>query len=299
MNAVNSFDATAKLDKQISDAFPSGKGVTVYDHGFRDALESTVLAMRTYEVEASIIQNVVQTAMDAFSNHVTDDDENGAALQRVVLTDAEAAGRTVSQRSDLHTKTSATGLFFFQELQEKTMLGRPFNKAEVASCFALVMRSDVAVAMQETEVSGLLPDNFVELLNLSFRDFGFTSLVHSAPEATPELTPFNVSVSEPLHLLNRDYHGLHDAPAIELLVQNTFDRLYCAGDQSVNRVWLARHVDPTGSPQAYEWVIHSGLVGVALPDDMFAHFMAQAALRASSADLQSENDVGPAPGQGG
>ena len=159
----------------------------------------------------------------------------------------------------------------------------------------LVVTSDVAMARREIDRGGLLPCNFNAFIQSGFRDFGYTCLAHEKPESSVELAFFNVAASDlsrlPISVMTP-----------ELLVQETFDRLHRAGDQSVNRVWLARQCNPKSSPSGHEWGIHPGLVGVALPDEMFNHFMSEAALRAAPADTDQPDqpdDAEAAPGQGG
>lgn len=284
MHVVASFD---DISKQIKEAFPTGKALSagkaqVYDHGFQDSMESMVLAMRAFRVSPSVVQDVVTTALDALGNNAPYGDD---MLAGDVAVDIARTPRS----THLYIKTSATGVLFFQEMQEKLLVGLAFNKPKVAASFGLIVRSGVDFAQQEINQAKLDPAEYLSLLGLAIRDFDYTMLVHAKPAVFTQLEPFNATVNTQ-----------RGKSAIKQWVEATFDRLHAAGDSTVNRVWLARYVEADESPQIYEWGIFPGMVGVALPDVMFDHFAAQAALRAVMGD--AEQDIvaaAEAPGQGG
>ncbi len=60
-------DAAISVARMIASAFPDGS--PSYDLGFRDALESAALAL-TGRADDRLIADMVQTALDAFSNNV-------------------------------------------------------------------------------------------------------------------------------------------------------------------------------------------------------------------------------------
>jgi hypothetical protein len=64
---------SAKTRKEISTSLPCGVGP--HSDGFRDALESMVLALEAEGVSPKVIAKSVMTALDAYANNMANDDE--------------------------------------------------------------------------------------------------------------------------------------------------------------------------------------------------------------------------------
>lgn len=283
-----------EIAEQIRDAFPAGKALPVYDRGFRDALESTVLAMRAHRLSAGVVQDVVTTAMDAFSNNAPHNSRNDTAATPRAFDHERVAAKKAAAKAELFTKTDATGVLFFQALQDEWRLEVPMDKAKTASAMNRVI-ADVESAEQETVNSRLHFLNYAGLIELAVMEHHYSYLTHAKPSG--EATSFS-----PVDAVGFNEAWGDDTKAkIADGVARRFDYIFRANDPTVDRMSLCRLSDEP--PQAHEWGIAPGLVGVALPNEMFQYFLAEAAERARPADIEQQgdddDDAAPAPGQGG
>ena len=161
----------------------------------------------------------------------------------------------------LHLLTCCTGLIVF----DAVLGAKAASQTPQPLCISAMTCEDEEFQKSVIAQTKLSPSNYQEVLELTEKWGGYTSLAHNS-------------------LVGRDGHvpnASSDHPRTPAqAVAATFDALHACGFFSQEHVWLARTVSDGEKAQPWEWHIHPGLVGVAMPDAMVDYFLQEAAERA-------------------